>query len=124
MMDVGRQPGLFLERLPFVGQMFMEFDGRVIADLWFGKVIVFHIQFIAPNISLGFIFSLKSSMENGIINTGTIDMMVLAIPVAVFWTAKSEKYTPRNGPKNAPINVYLNADLFWHVRVILFHAFR
>ena len=38
----------------------------------------------APTISRILIFSLNSTIENGIINTGTIAMIVLACPVVVY----------------------------------------
>ena len=46
---------------------------------------------IAPMISLRFTFSLNSSTAKGMIRTGTIEMIVLAMPVEVFWTATSDR---------------------------------
>ena len=41
-------------------------------------------------------------MEGGMMSTGTMAMIVEAMPVLVSCTARSEKDTPRKGPKNAP----------------------
>jgi hypothetical protein len=53
----------------------------------------------APSISLGVIFSLNIIIEKGIIRTGTILIMVAAMPDEVYFTARSENETPRKGPK-------------------------
>ena len=42
-------------------------------------------------------------------STGTIAMIVDAIPVLVSCTASSEKETPRKGPKKAPIESWKTA---------------
>ena len=61
-------------------------------------------------------------MEGGMINTGTMAMMVDAMPVLVYLIARSEKETPRKGPKNEPVVIpiipfeFLNAEnTFFHL---------
>ena len=57
---------------------------------------------IAPRISRGVTFCLYTITAGAMIRTGTIAMMVDAIPVWVWATARSEKETPRKGPKKDP----------------------
>ena len=57
-----------------------------------------------PTISLVVNFSLKKITAGGIINTGTMAIMVEATHVVVYRTERSEKDTPRKGPKKAPID--------------------
>jgi len=47
-------------------------------------------------------FSFRNRTAGGIIKTGTIAMIVEAIPVEVFLIANKEKETPRKGPKKDP----------------------
>jgi len=56
----------------------------------------------APRISLKLTFSFRNRTAGGIIKTGTIAMIVEAIPVEVFLIANKEKETPRKGPKKDP----------------------
>ena len=44
----------------------------------------------APNISRIVTFSLKHSTAGGMISTGTVDMIVEAMPVAVCWMENKE----------------------------------
>ncbi len=53
----------------------------------------------APNISLKFIFSLKNIIDGAIISTGTIPIIVDAIPVAVSRIDTSESETPKRSKK-------------------------
>ena len=63
----------------------------------------------APMISLNRTFSLKKIIARGINIMGTIDIMVAAMPTAVYLIAIRENDTPRKGPKTAPIVVNVMA---------------
>ena len=54
----------------------------------------------------------KVSIAGRIIKTGIIDIIVDAIPTVVCFTAKSERYTPIKGPKNAPMVINFIAPPF------------
>lgn len=58
---------------------------------------------VAPIISLIVIFCLKKIIAGGIINIGTVAMIVDAIPVAVNLIEYRDMDTLRNGPKNDPM---------------------
>ena len=55
---------------------------------------------IVLNAVLGFVQEWRA--DGAMISTGTMAMIVAAIPVAVCLTARRENETPRNGPKKAP----------------------
>jgi len=67
----------------------------------------------APVISFQLSFSLKMITAGGMISTGTIAMMVAAIPARVCCTANSENETPRKGPKMEPRVIRCMADRFF-----------
>ena len=67
----------------------------------------------APITSLIVSLSFKNITAGGIIKIGTIDIIVDATPVVVYFTDKSEKETPKNGPKNAPMLNRVIAFLFF-----------
>lgn len=46
-------------------------------------------------------------------NNGTVAISVEAIPTVVYWKANKLNETPRNGPKNEPINKGVKALLFF-----------
>ena len=75
----------------------------------------------APTTSLGVIFSLNINTEKGIIRTGTMLMIVAAIPEEVYLTASNENDTPRKGPKNAPMVRLFIAGLFFRAGMRLYH---
>ena len=70
-------------------------------------------EMTAPMISRAFTFSLKNMTAGGIMSMGTRDMIVEAIPVDVYCTASRENDTPRNKPKNAPIEMNNNVFRFF-----------
>lgn len=58
---------------------------------------------MAPSISYKVTFCLYRIIAGAIINTGTIAIIVDAIPVSVFATASNENDTPKKGPKKEPV---------------------
>ena len=77
-----------------------------------------------PIISITLTFSLKRIIDGGIINIGTIDIMVAAIPVEVYLTDNNENETPKKGPKIEPSRINFIALLFFNAGITLFHLLR
>ncbi len=67
------------------------------------------------------ILCLKKRIEGGIISIGTIAIIVDAIPVEVYFIATRENETPRNGPKNDPVEMAIIPFLFLNAWDIDFH---
>lgn len=69
-------------------------------------------EIIAPNISFGFTFSLKTNTEKGIIVTGIIEVIVDEIPALVYCNDTRDRVTPIKGPKKEPRAIAPIAFLF------------
>ena len=76
---------------------------------------------MAPAISFQLMRSLKISTAGGMMSTGTMAMMVAAMPARVFWTASKEKETPRKGPKRDPREIIRMACRLCKAPIILGH---
>ncbi len=66
-------------------------------------------------------FSLNMIMAGGMISTGTMDIMVAAMPVLVYWIAINERETPRKGPKKEPMLSWVMAALLWKAFITGLH---
>lgn len=59
----------------------------------------------APIISNVVTFCLKIIIDGRIIKTGTVDIIVEAIPAEVYFKDNKQKETPKNEPKIDPIEI-------------------